>query len=405
MNKIKKQSISILVIGFLVRFIGAGITTITSLNPDSTGDAIGFGNHAQAIARGILIGQPYLYVDNPIRIVQFLFPLTSVDTYTLWGTFLSPFWLLPGPSGFYARLGSAFFGAFAIYNVYLLAQHYHSHQAGVIAVIPMIFYPSIVAIHSTLLREAFVLFGITTATRLLVLPLRQHSRWFSYGTAVFLLHLVLLQREDNAIIVAAAIGIGVVTYAVKSGYISRRTAGIGAGISPITFVLSLPTIQDGIEFLAYTRRVRASGRVVYLPKIIPGSIIEFMAFSWVGAAYFLYAPFPWMINTVPDLLVGIEGLVNIAFTFAAIWGVRSLGQKNLYATVGLLVGLAIAVVLYGVGTVNYGTGVRHRQMFLWVIFLFGGIGISEHVKLVWKFCWGRDTAEELGTNSISSESD
>lgn len=405
MNKITKQSISIFAIGFLVRLIAAGITTVTSLNPDSTADAIGFGNHAQAISRGILSGQPYSYVDNSIGILQILFPFASVDTYSLWGTFLSPFWLLPGPSGFYARLWTAFLGAFAIYNVYLLARYYHSHHAGVVAVVPMTFYPSFVAVHSTLLREAFVLFGITTAARLLILPIRQRSQWFSYGVAVVLLHLALLQRDDNAIVVAVAIAVALAAYAVKSGFVSERIVGIGIGVSLIAFVLSLPAIRDGIEFLAYTRRVRASGRTVYLPELIPQSVIELVAFSWVGAVYFLYAPFPWMIETFPDLLVGIEGLVNIAFTVAAIWGVRSLGQKNSYATISLLVGLAVAVVLYGVGTVNYGTGMRHRQMFLWVIFLFGGIGISEHVKFVWPFRWGRNIAKEPAAASVSSESD
>ncbi|MDB2276717.1 hypothetical protein PM022_19780 [Halorubrum ezzemoulense] len=131
-------------------------------------------------------------------------------------------------------------------------------------------------------------------------------------------------------------------------------------------------------------------------------MIELIAFSWIGAAYFLYAPFPWMIETVPDLLVGVEGLLNIAFTITAIWGVRSLSQKNMPATVGLLAGLAVAVVLYGVGTVNYGTGMRHRQMFLWVIFLFGGIGISEHVRLVWPFrSWSDDSVNASAQTSNS----
>lgn len=405
MNKKAKQSISIFVIGFLVRFIAAGITTVTSLNPDSTGDAVGFGNQAQAIARGILSGQPYLYIDGSVGMTQFLFPLASADTYALWGTFLSPFWLLPGPSAFYARLGTAFLGAFAIYNVYLLARYYHSHHAGVAAALPMMLYPSFVAVHSTLLREAIVLFGITTAARLLILAPQQRSRWFSYVLATVLLHISLLQRDDNAIIIAAAIGAAITVYAVKSGYISKNAAGIGIGLSPIAFVLSLPVIRDGVEFLAYTRGVRASGRSVYLPEVIPQTIVELVVFSWVGAAYFLYAPFPWMIETVPDLLVGIEGIINITFTVAAVWGVRSLGQKNPYATIGLLVGLAVAVVLYGVGTVNYGTGIRHRQMFVWIIFLFGGIGISEHVKFVWQLHWGRDTATESDTDSVRSESD
>ncbi|WP_160163056.1 glycosyltransferase family 39 protein [Halorubrum lipolyticum] len=380
------------------------MTTLTTLNPDSTGDAVGFGNTAETIARGLREGTPYQYTSSSIDLSQLLVPLASSDTYALWGSFLAPFWMLPGPSGFYARLGNALLGAFAVYNVYLIARYYHSHQAGVVAALPMTFYPSIVAVQSTLLREAIVLFGITTAARLLLLPSHRRSRLLSYALAAVVLHVSLLQRDDNVIIIVAAIAAALAVHAVNSGYLSRRSVALAASLSPVAFVLSLPVIRDGIEFLAYTREVRASGRTVYLPDVIPQTVVELTAFSWVGAVYFLYAPFPWMIETIPDLLVGIEGLINIAFTVAAVWGVRSLGQKNSPATVGLLVGLCVAVVLYGVGTVNYGTGMRHRQMFIWVIFLFGGIGVSEHVRFAWPFQWWSDDSA-TSTQALNSGTD
>jgi 4-amino-4-deoxy-L-arabinose transferase-like glycosyltransferase len=399
------QAVPIFVIAFLIRSIAAIVTTLTTLNPDSTADAVGFGNTAETVARGLREGSPYLYTSESIDLSQVLVPLISSDIYTLWGSFLAPFWLLPGPSGFYARLGNAFLGAFAVYNVYLIARYYHSHHAGVVAALPMTFYPSIVAVQSTLLREAIVLFGITTAARLLLVSSNRRSWLLSYAFAGIVLHISLLQRNDNIFAFVAAIAAALAVYGVKSGYLSRRTIGVSVGLSPVAFVLSLPVIRSGVDFLAYTREVRASGRTVYLPELIPRTVIELIAFSWVGAAYFLYAPFPWMIETIPDLLVGIEGLINIAFTVAAVWGVRSLGQKDAPATVGLLVGLAVAVVLYGVGTANYGTGMRHRQMFIWVIFLFGGIGISEHVRFAWPFRWWSDNSAETSTRASDSGAD
>ncbi|WP_353635041.1 glycosyltransferase family 39 protein [Halobacterium sp. NMX12-1] len=400
MREKTRQALPVFAIAIFVRGIAAVVTTLTTLNPDSTADAVGFGNTAETIARGLREGQPYLYTSGSVDLSQWLFPLGGVDIYTLWGTFLAPFWLLPGPSGFYARLGNAFLGAFAVYNVYLIARYYHSHHAGVVASLPMTIYPSIVAVQSTLLREALVLFGITTAARLLMIPSKRRSR-FSWALAGLALHVSLLLRNDNVVIYAAAIVAALAVYAVQSGYISKRALGIGLSLSPVAFVGSLPVVRDGVKFLAYLREVRAGGRAVYLPEVIPRTILELVAFSWVGAAYFLYAPFPWMIATIPDLLVSIEGVINVAFTVAAVWGVRLLGRKNAHATIGLLVGLAAAVVLYGVGTVNYGTGMRHRQMFLWVIFLFGGIGISEHVRFVWPFEWGRDTFSTSETQTPS----
>jgi 4-amino-4-deoxy-L-arabinose transferase-like glycosyltransferase len=380
--KTTTQAVSVFVIGFIVRVVAAVVTTLTTLNPDSRNDAVGFGNTAESIASGIRDGHTYFYTSGSITPSQLIFPLAPVDIYQLWGSFLAPFWLLPGPSGFYARLGNAFLGAFAIYNVYLITRYYHSHHAGVVAALPLLFYPSIVAIHSTLLREAIVLFGITSAVRLLIIPSKRRSRLFSIALAGLLIHIALLQRDDNIVIYVAAIVAALAAYAVESGRLSKRTVGIGVLISPAAFVLSFPVVRDGVEFLARTREIRARGRALYLPEVVPHTVLELIAFSWVGAAYFLYAPFPWMIETVPDLLVSVEGIINLGFTVAAVWGVRSLGRKNTPATVGLIVGLGVAVILYGVGTVNYGTGMRHRQMFLWVIFLFGGIGITEHVKFL-----------------------
>jgi len=255
----------------------------------------------------------------------------------------------------------------------------------VVATLPLIFYPSIVAIHSTLLREAVILFGITTAVRLVLLPLKRCSRLVNYVLAGALLHIAVLLRDDNILIYVSAFAAALVIYAAQSGYVSKRQLGVGIIFTPVVAVISYPIIRSGVKFLARTRMLRASGRAVYLGEIVPRTVAEFVAFSWIGAAYFLYAPFPWMIETIPDLLVSLEGIVTFGFTVAALWGIRSVGKNHASATVGPLAGLIIAVVLYGIGTANYGTAMRHRQMFIWVIFLFGGVGITEHVTFTWPF--------------------
>lgn len=360
-----KRRIVMITVAFLLRFVAAGVTTVTNLNPESLADAEQFGSTAAFIANGLIQG-------------QLLFPDVSI-TYQKWGLFLAPFWLLPGPSGFYARVGNALLGAFAIYNVYVIARYYHSDRAGLIAAIPMIVYPSFIAVHSTMLREAFVLFGITTAARFFLIPTSTRNRLLSYVLAGGFLWLAWLHRDDNAIIFAAAIIAGLVANLIETKRM-RPIAVAGALLSPIAILYSLPDIRDGIRFLARIREVRGFGRTVYLAETIPTNLPELIAFSWVGAIYFLYAPFPWMIGTPEDLVVGLEGIVSLVFSIAGIYGVKILYHKSRVVTVGLLVGLLVAVVLYGVGTVNFGTAMRHRQMFLWVVFLFGGIGIAERFK-------------------------
>ncbi|WP_229114760.1 glycosyltransferase family 39 protein [Halapricum desulfuricans] len=361
----QRQGFVVFVVALFVRAVAAVVTTLTTLNPDSTADAVAFARVANTVAEHLAQGRLTTPGEGYI--------------YDLWGSFLAPFWLLPGPSGLYARLGNALLAAFAIYNVYLIARTYHSHRAGVLAALPMIFYPSFVAVHSTVLREAIVLFGITTAARLVVVSSRYYSRRLTYPLAGVTLYMAYIMRTDNGIIYAAAIVAALATHAVMRTSNPGRVVGIGTGLSVVGFVLALPLVRDAVEQLARIRNVRAFGRAVYLPDVVPRTVLELLAFSWIGAAYFLYAPFPWMIETVPDVLVSIEGVVSIGFTVAGVWGVRWLAQRELPITVGLLVGLLVAVTLYGVGTANYGTGMRHRQMFLWVVFLFGAIGLAERI--------------------------
>ncbi|WP_336135348.1 glycosyltransferase family 39 protein [Natronomonas amylolytica] len=363
------EGLVVFLVAFAIRVVGAAITTVTTLNPDSTADAVGFARAAETIAAGLMRGglvapgQGYIY--------------------DLWGAFLAPFWLLPGPSGFYARLGNAFLGAIAVYNVYCIARAYHSRQAGVLAALPLLLYPSVVAIHSTVLRETIVLFAITTATRLLIVQRRRLPVLSTYTVVAALLYIAYIMRPENAVIYAVAIGTGLLVHGTERSSPTVWPALVTAGITVIGVAIVTGFVREGIDYLARIRNIRAGGRTVYLPEVIPQTLIELLAFSWVGAAYFLYAPFPWMIETIPDLLVGMEGIISIGFTLASPWGIRSMAKQNRPATVGLLVGLLLGIVLYGVGTVNYGTGMRHRQMFIWVIFIFGAVGITEHVRFVW----------------------
>lgn len=354
----------------LVRLVGAVITSLTMLNPESQADATGFAYAAAFIGNGLAHG-------------QLLFPPDMGTTRLRWGFFLAPYWLLPGPSVFYGRVGNGVLGAFAIYNVYIIARYYHSHRAGVFAAMPMIVYPSFIAVQSTLLREAFVLFGITTAARLLIIPPETRDRILSYMIAGGVLALAVLHRSDNVIIYGAAVVIGLAVYLTK--YVGpTRMIFSGALLWLITLPFSVPQIEDGVQYLAHIREFRARGRTVYLADTIPASVPELIAFSWVGAVYFLYAPLPWMITTPADVIVGLEGVISLAFTVIGIFGVKILYSKNEVATLGLLVGFTVGVVLYGVGTANFGTAMRHRQMFLWIVFLFGGIGIAEHFEFEWK---------------------
>jgi hypothetical protein len=367
MHWINRDALAAFLIALLLRAVAVAVTTATSLNTYSQSDANAFSQHANRIAGSILSGT--------LPVLNF----SSIDD--VWGAMLSPFWLLPGPSRIYARLGIALLGAVATYNVYIIVRNYHSNYAGLIAVLPMIFYPSFLFIHATVLREGMVLFGLTMAARLLLAPGPRLTHVQQYSLSVFFICIAAILRSDNVPIYVLVLIVAVLfKYQPWSQYerITKTTAVIGAAVSP-TLIITIG--RDVLDQLLYLRQVRGRGRTAYLTSIFPNTLLEAIAFSWIGGIYFLFTPLPWMISQIMDLIIAFEGFINIVYFIAAITGARLLAQKALPGTMALIVGITAGAVLYGLGTVNVGTAVRHRQMILWAVFLLGGIGLSEHVHL------------------------
>ncbi|QKY15577.1 hypothetical protein [Halorubrum sp. CBA1229] len=366
LNSNFRSGLIVLILIFSIRLIGVGVTIYTGQNPYAQADVIGFIASAEEIAIGLENGN-YVNVDRP-------------TAYQRWGAFLAPFWLLPGPSLVYASIVNALIGSLAAYNVYTIAQYYHSRSAAVVSIVPLMIYPSIVLVHSTLLREAVVLFGITAATKSLLIP-NHRSQSKNIIIVVGGLFVAGILRPDNIPLYIIAIGVGTfvhIYYLDIVRNIIMYMIILGGATSTLFF---LNRIQEGISYLANLREVRTRGRTAYLVDIYATQIPEAIAFSGIGVAYFLCSPFPWMISNVSDFVVGVEALVNLIFILISPLGFRVLFQRNPAGAVGLGTGVIVGVILYALATGNVGTAVRHRQMFMWVFFLLGGIGITQHTQI------------------------
>lgn len=341
-------------------------TTVTGLNPDATGDVDAFETVAERFGSLLLQGT--------VPAVNW----GSTDQ--VWGIFLAPFWMLPGPSLVYGRLSSAVMGAVAAYNVYLIARTYHSRRAGVFAAAPLVVYPSVLSSHSTILRETIILCGLTTVAQIYMLQRCESAAKRHLLTAIVMTP-VILQRTDNLPVYALVFAVAAVVSLVERHELRPRVYGAMAAVSIPVSILARPEIRSILSSLAGLRRARATGRTAYLTGTFPETVPAAIAFSWVGFAYFLYTPFPWMIGVPLDALIAVEGVVNLVYSVAAIAGARLAWQRSAAATAALVVGIVVGGVLYGLGTANVGTAVRHRQMVLWVLFVLGGIGLADRISV------------------------
>jgi hypothetical protein len=300
----------------------------------------------------------------------------------IWGAALAPFWLLPGPSAVYARFVIATLGALVVYNVAVVATSLYSRRAAVVAVAPMIVYPSFVFVQASLLREALVLFALTSSLRLWISPPPRLSLPTRALIVVSLFACASVVRPENVplYLISAAVG-GVFTIADRQNISYLPLIGFSGGLG-VTMILMLnERVSQVITRLERIRRYRARGRATYLADVFPTTLEDVIAFTWVGAAYFLFTPFPWMVENLVDFIIMFEGLVNLLFAAASFAGARTVGRRAPAVTVTLLVVFVVGVTLYGVANANYGTSVRQRQMFVWILYLFGSVGIVNHVRV------------------------
>lgn len=304
-----------------------------------------------------------------------------------WGLLLAPFWWLPGPSILYAQFAVAVIGSLGILNVYLICEHYHSKQAGYIALLVLALLPTYSFMHAVLQREALLLFGVTTAFVLTFLPNRHLARPWNCVLALGFVSLAGYQRIFNVpIIVVVVTAITLFAFfrsdtvpvrAKLSGFLATTTIGAGLLFVVIQWIVDIRRIP---EFFSSIRARRARGRAIYLEDAIPESYLELLAFSWIGAIYFLFAPFPWQIEAVADLAGVFESLVGIGFLLFSLQGARIVAKKAPLAAFTLIFSLVVVSVLYGFGTANYGTAMRHRQAVFWILIVLGSIGLSSKVR-------------------------
>jgi hypothetical protein len=272
-------------------------------------------------------------------------------------------------------------GALTVFNVAIVATALHSRRAAVVAVAPMIIYPSFVFVQASLLREVLVLFALTSGLRLWIAPSSRISIRTRAFVVIFLFFGASVVRTENVplYLLSGAVG-GVLTIADRRNTSYSPLIGFGGGLGVTVILLLDQRVSRVITQLDDMRQYRARGRAIYLGDVFPKTLRDIIAFSWVGAAYFLFTPFPWMVENLADFVGMLEGMVNLLFAAASFDGARTVGKRAPAMTVTLLVFLVVGVILYGVANANYGTSVRQRQMFVWILYLFGSVGI---VKRVW----------------------
>ena len=108
-----------------------------------------------------------------------------------------------------------------------------------------------------------------------------------------------------------------------------------------------------------------------------GSLIKTTSLAYI---YYLFAPFPWQITNWLDVYAFAESLLRfILILFSIISWYRAEGMKR--RIWGLLLVIYFSMTfLWAMGTVNYGTSIRHHILSNWIILIAGGSRLIEFLS-------------------------
>lgn len=105
----------------------------------------------------------------------------------------------------------------------------------------------------------------------------------------------------------------------------------------------------------------------------PGKALVFLP---KGLAFFLLAPFPWMLGSIRQILAVPEMLFFYSLIPSIVRGIRQLIRDHLGTALMVLLVTAGLTVGYALGEGNAGTAYRHRAQLLSFYLIFAAVGIE-----------------------------
>lgn len=315
--------------------------------------------------------------------------------YIYYSGLIGVFYYFFGRALFIAHLINVLLGLAIVYLTFLLARFLSlSRRVSLIAALLGAFFPMLVVFSAITLRENLLIlftllsfyyftkwlrvggylyiFGTFISTAAMALF---HGAMFLVNWVQFLSFIFFNPREQRyrftirqALFVAALVLLLVLLISTETVYFH--------GLRDLINLTALESVQWLVT--------RSPGRTSYLGGLVPQSYFDVLWHTPIRAFYFMFTPFPWMIQTAADLLVFFEALSYFLLVVFSFSGVKQLWKKwqKRSAVVTMVVTTLSIILIFAWGTVNFGTAMRHRAKaapFL-IVMASAGLAASPRVK-------------------------
>jgi hypothetical protein len=264
-------------------------------------------------------------------------------------------------------------GTLTVLFVWLLSSAlWRAGKTALTASIVATLFPTLAIYSGILLRDSIVILFLTAGAYYIVVFM-QTDRFTSFALSV-VFWFGAISFHTGAIAVLPALGLAPLLSRQNSADDRRGNTVLLA----VTIVLSLMIVlivfstgwgmdklrryqdMEMAEALAEQQtRKESRTRAGYLEGLQPQSGFDLLWQTPIRAVYFVATPFPWMIQSSKDIF----GLLIAGLTLWIIWlnwRNRRVVAANKCALLVLFAGCCLMIV-FAVGTANYGTAIRHRS--------------------------------------------
>jgi len=287
-----------------------------------------------------------------------------------------------GQSILVAQSFCGFIGALTAPMIYFCAEKiFHNQRVAKISALLVALFPSLIIWSSQLLKDGLIIF-LLVVTMTMVLQLQKK---FSYAAIAFLIlslfGIISLRFYIFYMVAIAVAGSFVIGLSTSFQSIIRNTTAVVIIGLALTYLGVLRKAGTEIETYGSLERVQISRQDVShsgesgfgkdLDVSTPAGAIAALP---IGFAYLMFAPFPWEVNKLNQVLVLPEILVWWALIPILISGLWYTLKNRLRNAIPILIFSLMLVISYSIFQGNVGMAYRQRTQIQVFLFIFIAVG-------------------------------
>ena len=303
--------------------------------------------------------------------------------------FVGLIYYVVGRNQLFVQFVNGTIGSLAAIVIYAIARHLFDARAARWAALFMAFFPQMIFWSCAMYKDPSILLSIAVS---MYSVLRLRERFTARYVLLFLAScLYLMSLRFYVFYMVAFATLGTFLFAQRRGVFSgllAQIALVSAFVAAMIFGVRGETIEQQSSYFDLEKLQLARAGQATLGKSAFGSDINVsttegaLAALPVGLVYLLFAPFPWAISGIRQLMTVPETLVWYALMPALVRGLLHTFRYRFRAALPILVFAVTLTVAYAIFQSNVGTAYRQRTQVTMFFFIFMGAGLELKKKRV-----------------------